>query len=331
MSSLMSPSSVNKSNVAYIGADVGGTNIRMAAVNSTGQLLAELRAPTPAKDGPEKVLTLLSDLYHRIIENVKIQNLQYIPALGVGWPGPVDRQAGRVYETHNITGFENYEFSKNLEKLIQAPVYLDNDAKCASLAEKEFGAGQQLKNFVYLTFGTGIGGVVYNNGEIVYGKNGLAGEIGHMTLFPKGENCTCGSQGCFERYCSAIALERRFNTATGEKLSAREILTAAEKENSIANVVLRDFMDDLAIGIGSLITILNPEAIIFSGGLFKTGSGQILGIISEKLGRQGFQSMKKKVKLVSSQLQGQAGMMGAAAIAIKNFNVKTATGPDYSR
>ena len=204
-------------------------------------------------------------------------------------------------------------FHDSVSHKIGVPVFLENDAKCAGLAEKCFGVGQAFQDFVYLTFGTGIGGVVFSKGKIHYGSQGLAGEIGHMTLYPKGESCTCGNLGCFERYCSA----------TENKLSAKEILLLFENSPGSESQVMDQFIDDLSIGIGSLMTLLNPQAIVFSGGLFKSGGGKILPAVKKKLSTQGFQSMKSNVQLLHSPLHGKAGVLGAATLTRADFDLET--------
>lgn len=312
-----------QSECAYIGADVGGTNIRFAAMDSFGKPLIEVREPTPAHEGPKNMLDLLAKLYNQVSQQLNAEKINFLPALGVGWPGPVDRNRGIVFETHNISGFDNFKFTENLKNIIGVPVYLENDAKCAGLAEKNFGVGQEFQDFVYLTFGTGIGGVVYSKGKIQYGSQGLAGEIGHMTLYPKGELCTCGNHGCFERYGSAKALERRYFSATGKELSAKEILLSYENSHESISKLMELYIDDLSIGIGSLITILNPQAIVFAGGLFKSGGGKILPAVKKKLETQGFHSMKSNVKLLSSPLHGKAGVLGAASLTRVGFDQAT--------
>ena len=249
-----------------LGIDVGGTNLRVGAVNLRGELVHNFRVPTPQSGNPEDLVAKIEELYHQVAKELK----EPIRGIGLGWPGAVDRNKGLVLQTPNIKGFIDFPLKDVLSKRLKAPVQIENDAKCASLAEKRFGQAQNFHDFLLLTFGTGIGGVIFANDQLVYGDRGLAGEIGHMLLHPGGLICQCGDTGCFEKYCSAKALETLFLERTGKHLSAKELL---EQKDSIpeAQIILNDFVKDLTLGIGSLINVFNCEAVIFSGGLFTTG------------------------------------------------------------
>jgi glucokinase len=233
--------------------------------------------------------------------------------LGLGWPGAVNRNLGTVLQTPNILGYKDYPLQMELQSRLKAPTFIENDAKCAGLAEKKFGAAKSFNDFLLLTFGTGIGGVIFSNSQLVRGSSGLAGEIGHLCLHPGGIPCSCGSRGCFEQYASAKALERRAQQILGGALSAREILTLASTDED-AERCIKEYISDLAIAIGSLMNIFNPEAILFSGGLFTTGGGIILDELKKNLSYQGFQTLKKDVALISSALEGKAGIIGAASL-----------------
>ncbi len=292
-----------------MGIDVGGTNLRVGAVNSNGELLLSFREPTPQGTTSELLIQTICELF------VKVQNQisEPISGLGLGWPGAVDRERGLVLQTPNITGFKDYPLQSELHRRLKIPTQIENDAKCAGLAEKTFGAAKKFKDFILLTFGTGIGGVIFANSKLVQGRSGVAGEIGHMCLHPNGLFCSCGGRGCFEQYASAKALERRAEQALGSFFPARDILVMAET-NPEAKRCIHEYVLDLAIAIGSVINIFNPEAIVFSGGLFTTGGSVILSELKNELTKQGFQTLKKDVHLLASALEGKAGIIGAASL-----------------
>jgi glucokinase len=290
----------------FCGIDVGGTNLRVGFVNNIGQLLHHFKEPTTL-ESPQALLNQ--------IQNLLKKSDWPVSSVGIGWPGAVDVDQGIVHETPNIPGFAHYPLKKNLSEFLNLPCYIDNDAKCAGLAEKKWGAAQNYKNFILLTFGTGIGGVLFSENKIVRGSHGLAGEIGHMCLYPNGEKCNCGSLGCFERYCSAKALERKAEKIMQKFISARDILTLSRSEEW-AQKIIKDFAHDLAIAIGSLTNIFDPEGFVFSGGLFTTGGEPIIDELKKNLQQQGFSSLKKNIQIVSSNLGGQAGILGAASLGM---------------
>jgi glucokinase len=295
-----------------MGIDVGGTNLRVGAVNSEGELLLSLRVPTPQSTTPDLLISTVCDL----VNKVQIELNAPITGLGLGWPGAVNRKQGLVLQTPNISGFKDFPLNKTLEDKLKIPTEIENDAKCAGLAEQKFGVAKNFKDFLLLTFGTGIGGVIFANSELVQGRSGLAGEIGHFTLHPNGIPCSCGGRGCFEQYASAKALERRAQQMIGKTYSAREILDLALTNQEAKNCII-EYISDLALALGSLINIFNSEAIVFSGGLFTTGGSLILSELNEALKVQGFQTLKKDVHLVASSLEGKAGIIGAASLMLR--------------
>lgn len=298
-----------------MGVDVGGTNLRVGAVNSDGELILSFKESTPNENNPLALLDTLCNLVAKVQEQVR----EPLTGLGLGWPGAVNQQEGLVLETPNIRGFQNFPLKQALEDKLHLPCQIENDAKCAGLAEKRFGAARSFQDFILLTFGTGIGGAIFTNGQLVRGRSGLAGEIGHLCLYPNGIACPCGSQGCMERYVSAKALETRAEKKWGRFVSARDILALCEKDGTEAHEarsLIKDYVDDLSLALGSLINIFDPQGIVFSGGLFTTGGGPLLVEVQKSLSTQGFQSLKKNVQLVASTLEGKAGIIGAASLML---------------
>jgi glucokinase len=293
-----------------IGIDVGGTNLRAGLIDQSGQVLEFEKRPTPTLSRQ----AFLDELC-QMIESLREKSKTPILGIGVGWPGPVNSRTGRIFETPNISDFNDFAMVDFLKEKIGLPIFLENDAKCAGLAERSFGNARSFKDFILLTFGTGIGGVIFTDGKILRGKSGLAGEIGHMTLVPKGEPCSCGNQGCFERYCSSIALERMTSRHLGIQISSREILLQANQNPDLSKI-LDEYTQYLAIAVGSLVNIFDPEAIVFSGGLFTTGGEVILQRLKSQIIEQGFHSLKSNLKLIPTGLDGKAGLVGAACLAL---------------
>lgn len=293
-----------------MGIDVGGTNLRVGAVSSDdGELLLSFREPTPTRN-EEALLAKICELVERVRQKVS----EPLAGLGLGWPGAVRPHQGVVLQTPNIVGFHDFPLKAELERRLGLACEIENDAKCAGLAEKKFGVARQFHDFLLLTFGTGIGGVLFANSQLVRGKSGLAGEVGHLCLHPGGRPCSCGSRGCFEQYASARALETRASEAWKESVSAREILQRSLNKDAQAEALVDAYVSDLALALGSLVNIFDPQAIVFSGGLFTTGGGPILEKLRSELSQQGFQALKKGVQLLASSLEGKAGIIGAASL-----------------
>lgn len=294
-----------------IGVDVGGTNLRVGLVRAGGEIAVLKKESTEALH-PEKLLNQLE----KMIRGLLAEADQEVCSIGIGWPGPVDHERKLIRQTPNIKGFDDFPIGKELEARLSLPIHLDNDAKCAGLAEFRFGAAKGLTDFVLLTFGTGIGGVIFSNGKLHYGKSGGGGEIGHMTLYPEGVQCPCGNRGCFERYCSAKAIEVRSESTQAKQKTAREIVEASQKNEKWATDLMHEFTRDLSIGVASLVNIFDPQAIVFAGGLFTTGGGRILDEVRANIQHRCFESLQRNLQLRSSTMHGQAGLVGAAWLGV---------------
>src|SRR6202167_3263350 len=199
-----------------IGVDLGGTNLRIAAITRDGKLLEKVTLPTQAPLGPDHVITEMCDAIHRLTATYKSAG-KFLGA-GVGIPGIVDLTTGMLRKSANLAGFEEYPVRAEIERRLGARVALENDANVAALGEQWLGAARGVPNMAVVTLGTGIGGGIVLGGKIWHGMTGMSGEFGHMTLEPEGYPCGCGSHGCAEQYASAsaIALMARGGTARGD-------------------------------------------------------------------------------------------------------------------
>lgn len=293
-----------------IGIDLGGTNLRVALVDAAGNVQSELREKTPVVEGPQKTAEVMSQLSLALQKSVS----EKILGIGIGSPGPLSREKRTIFQTPNLPGFDGFPLGTVVEKLSGLPTFLDNDAKCATLGEGKFGNARGAKNFLLLTFGTGIGGGIVVDGQMLYGKSDGACEIGHMTLHPGGRLCKCGNLGCFEQYVSATALERRVEENFQRKISNVALLDSAQNKEDWALQVLEEFTEDLAIGCASLVNIFDPEKIIFGGGLFTTGGGPLCALVQEKIKDRCFKSSQRGLEILPSGLRGEAGVLGAASL-----------------
>lgn len=296
---------------AAIGIDLGGTNLRCALVCESGEIVKLVKEKTPVKEGPKATALLMAGMCRELLSHSKNYN---VAGVGIGSPGPLSRFHKKIYQTPNLPGFDSYPLGEDVEKLTSLKVFLDNDAKCAAIGEKVFGQAKNMKNFVLMTLGTGIGGGIFNDGKMIYGKSDGACEIGHMTLYPGGLQCKCGNLGCFEQYCSATAIEGRASKARQSRCTAIELFDFYTKNTAWAVKCVEEIVRDLAIATASFVNMFDPEAIIFAGGIFTTGGGPLLPLVGEEIKTRCFLSSQENLKLLASSLGGEAGVLGAASI-----------------
>lgn len=306
-----------------IGVDLGGTNLRTAILSPDGSILDRHKEATHAADGWEKVVA-------RLIENIKQQRAVAVrqgfdvAAVGVGAPGVIQADKGIVVKSPNFPDWNNLPLKDQLEKALGTPVFLENDANAAALGEQWRGAGRGIRSMILLTLGTGVGGGIILDNKIWHGADGMAGEIGHMTLIPDGRPCTCGNTGCLEMYSSARGIVQSFLEAQGKEangisdglkqISSEQVYEAAGAGNEIAVRVMKDMGRMLGIGIASLINIFNPERIVIGGGV-KDAWPLFIGSTREEIMKRAFAVPAQRTEIVPSQLGDDAGMVGAAAVA----------------
>src|ERR1043166_3544817 len=186
-----------------IGVDLGGTNLRAAAVDSTGKLLEKVAGSTDIKEGREHVLSNIASFIDTLRQRCGRDGLV---GVGVGIPGFIQIKKGFIVGSNNLSVLENYPVRDDIEKRLGTKVILENDANAAALGEKWIGAGREVDDLVLLTLGTGIGGGIISGGKVLHGNEGMAAELGHITISPNGNPCGCGNTGCVEKHASATAI-----------------------------------------------------------------------------------------------------------------------------
>ena len=313
-----------------IGVDLGGTNLRTAIVNSDGVILDKRKEATQAVDGWMKVVARLIDNIKRQLE-IGAQMGSKVFAVGVGAPGVILVDKGVVVKSPNFPDWNNLPLKAELEKALSLPVFIENDANAAALGEKWRGAGQNIGSMIHLTLGTGVGGGIILDNKIWHGADGMAGEIGHMTLIPDGRQCGCGNTGCLEMYASARGIVQSFreelekqklHTAEALKeVTSEKVYQAAREGDAVARRVMKDMGRMLGIGIASLINIFNPERVVIGGGV-KDAWPLFIGATHEEIMKRAFQVPAERTEIVPSSLGDDAGMVGAAAVALEHQNAR---------
>jgi glucokinase len=262
-----------------IGVDLGGTNLRIAAVSSEGQLLEKVNVPTRIAMGAHQVVDDMCEAIHRLTDRYKGEG--DFRGAGIGVAGIIDLEAGIVRKSANLPGWENYHVRDEIERRLGARIFLENDAKVAALGEQWLGAGRNVDNMAMLTLGTGIGGAIVLDGKIFHGMNGMAGEFGHVTVEPDGVPCGCGNHGCAERYASATGLVRMAREAieAGEaptlakaagsdaEFGAKAIYDLAMQGDEAAQRIFRRFGSVLGILLADIVNVLNLPVYVIGGGV----------------------------------------------------------------
>ena len=292
-----------------IGIDLGGTNTKTGIL--TGRTLASQSAmPTPAT-GRDALIKHLTDIAARKIEEARHAG-NPAKAIGVATAGWVDPAGGRIaYATDNLPGWTGTPLVREMEDALQLPVAIENDVYSLAIAERHFGAGRGVDDFICLTLGTGVGGGCYSGGRLVRGAHSLAGAIGHVSIDHNGEWCNCGLRGCLESYTSAAALMRY---AQSEYSSAEELIRAARGGAETARNALREYAGYLAIGMASIVHLLDPEVFILAGGIAQDND-ILLENLNELLPRFVMAAKMRRLRICVSQLGYYGGVYGAGVVA----------------
>jgi glucokinase len=301
-----------------IGIDLGGTNIRVGLVSATGEVEKKIKEPTS------------DSLLETIIKAVDSLFSDKVVGIGIGVAGVIDRDNRKVLNSPNLHAVEEIDIANEMKRRFSTPVFIENDANTAAVGEMWIGAGKGLSGFVLFTLGTGIGG------GIVHDKNllDISAEIGHMTISADGEKCHCGNYGCLESYASARAIRSktvsvletgRESLLTGYcggnfyKLTVEDIFRAALDGDNLAREVLKNAGRYLGIGIANMINLMSPEAIILAGGLIGAWDLYIQEAIKEA-SKRAFKELFENVKIVPSMLKDDAGTVGAAGLVFFENN-----------
>ena len=283
-----------------IGVDLGGTRIKAALVNE-GEVVRHVRVATQAAEGPLAVLDNLVGAVGELGHKADV--------IGVAIPGEVDH-AGICYRLPNVPGFERYPLRSDLARRLGCPVVIDNDGTAAALAELLFGWGAQYRSFLLVTLGTGIGGGLVLDGGLRRGRNGFAGEIGHVLVdtAPDAWPCACGRTGCMEAYAGTRGLLRLFREAGGGAQDLGEIFKSG---GEAANQVIEMLGWALGAGLASLNNALDLDALVFTGGV--AGSfARFEPALRSAFAVRSFSGPQADVPMLTSRLGEHAGVIGAA-------------------
>ncbi len=285
-----------------IGLDIGGTRLKALALQTPDIILDQVEVDSDASQGPEAVRSAL----RKTVEVFKKRSI--VPdAIGIGCAGSVDPRTGIVRRSPNFSHWKDVPLKEWARLDFGVPIAIDNDANCAAVSEWILGSGKGLQNFVLLTLGTGIGGGIVANNQLVRGNTGTGGELGHFSLYANGELCPCGNFGCFERYCSGTAIRRR----AGD-VSSKEVFANPEKYSA----VIAGFLADFQAGLTTIANIFDPEAILL-GGQVSLGVAAHLPQLQEWVQSHAYPPIGNHVKVLPAKFGNLSGSLGAALLALQ--------------
>ena len=308
----------------YIGIDLGGTGIKAGVVDEKGAILAKASCPTLPERGYEAVIRDMASLAIQVDSG---HDIGEIKAIGVGLPGIMDPRSGRIPFCTNL-GWHDVPLVEEMAKYVDVPVFVDNDATVAGLAESVAGVSAGCENSVFVTLGTGVGGGVVLGGKVFSGSHGVATEIGHMITVVDGEPCTCGNKGCFERYASATALIREGRKLCQAKpdnwlekavngdlsaINAKHVIDLAKAGDPDCAAIFDRYVYHLAIGLVNIINLYDPEVIVLGGGVSHAGQF-LLDAVREKLPSMVFYKDMPYARVELAKLTNDAGIIGAAML-----------------
>lgn len=314
-------------NVA-LGVDIGGTNTVFGLLDENGKIYLRDNIPTQSHETAE----LLFERLFRHLDQMRSESSEKFNLLGVGIGAPNGNYYTGKVENPPHLDWGIVSVIDIVKQHVQVPVVMTNDANAAALGEMKFGAAQGMKNFVEITLGTGLGSGIVVNGQLVYGHDGFAGEIGHTTIEPNGRPCGCGRLGCLEAYASATGIVTTVNQylkisdqanplheIPPDRLTSRHIYEQALEGNEIALKAFEYTASLLGEALSNTVAHLSPEAIIFSGGLSQAGD-ILFKPIKEHLEKNLFHVFRNKVKIIPSALaSGDASVLGSGALILSEI------------
>jgi glucokinase len=262
-----------------IGVDLGGTNLRIAAVDNNGKMLEKITTSTQVSRGRDLVIDQMCATIQQTA--TKFRSSGELAGIGIGVPGIIEMQTGTVRESPNLPDWRDYPVRDEIERRLRTTVILENDANAAALGEKWLGAGASVDAMCMLTLGTGVGGGVVLNGHVWHGMTGMAGEVGHMNVDLNGPPCNCGSRGCLEQLASATAVKRMAveAIATGKapelaramnedpEFSSKVVHQMATQGDEPAKEIFQRVGDALGVALADLVNLLNLPMYVVGGGV----------------------------------------------------------------
>jgi glucokinase len=315
-----------------LGIDLGGTKILVGVVSGNHRILGRAKRTTPAKEGGPAIVAAISSCAQDALESAGLARHE-VAGAGIGSPGPLDLKTGTILFSANMN-VRDFPLGAELAAALGRPVLVRNDVRVAGIAEFRLGIGRGYQNVVAAFVGTGIGGCIIRNGQIIEGLTGNAGEIGHMIIKAGGPRCGCGARGCMEALASKTAIARRVEKAIRKglptiladkmarksgRLKSGDLSEAVAAKDLVALKEVQRAAHFLGVGLGSLINALGPEIVIIGGGVAGALGEDYLDLVRSAARAQAFTDPEGKIRIEQAALGDDAGILGAALLAREQF------------
>jgi glucokinase len=312
----------------YVGVDLGGTKILAGVFTQQLKCVGRSKISTKAQRGPEEVIDRIARAVQDAVDECDF-NIRQIKGVGLGAPGAVDPESGRVLFAPNLA-WEDFPIKKELEKRLDIPVFLENDTNICTLGVHVAELDSKPRTMVGIFIGTGIGAGIILDGRLYSGFNHGAGEIGHMVLEVGGPKCSCGNQGCFEALAGRQAIFRRIQIAVkeGKKTVLTEMLgedladmrsgdlrKAIRRGDKLVDRIIEETAEYIGIAVGNVINLLNPEVVVLGGGVIDALEDEMMAIIGETARDYALSGIGKGIEIVATKLGDNAGITGGAVLA----------------
>jgi glucokinase len=310
-----------------IGVDLGATTVKTGLVTSAGQILFQTKLPTLGEKGPKAVIIQIKKSIEQVMIHARGKTLR---GIGIGSPGIVDEKGGIVKDPPNISGWHHVALGEKIQKSFKLHVAVENDANVAAIAEAKFGAGKHHPNFLFVIWGTGVGGGIILDGKIYRGAFGGAGEVGHVSIDYNGLLCNCGARGCVEayvgqRHLSQRAIERlksqprsKILDLVGGDISKVEpmyISQAAYGGDKLAREIFTEAGTLLGVALGSVLNVVDLRVIIIGGGLSAAGKF-VFDAVKKSVQSHVLKPLRKDIRVLPAKLGNSAGILGAAGLVL---------------
>jgi glucokinase len=320
-----------------VGVDIGGTKVAAGLVNAEGEILARNRTLMLTTGAPSNGLAAVSTAIRGLFTDASSQN--QIAAIGICAPGPLNPKTGVIINPPNLPLWHNYALAEEMHRVYNVSIRVDNDANAAALAEAKWGAGRGYRNIFYATVGTGIGTGIILDGRIFHGKTGAAAEGGHLGIDYNGPLCNCGKRGCIETLAAGPAIARRARQKLAQnpnsvllEMAGGDIQTVSSEmvgrahalKDPVAKEVIRETLDLLAYWLGSIIDLLEPDAIVIGGGVSSL-LAPFLDEIRERWRGACINPCPLDIPLLLAHYGEDAGIAGAAALVDEDEKNTTRT------
>lgn len=310
-----------------IGVDLGGTTVKTGLINTEGKILAISKVPTRAEENPDAVIEQIKKSISEVLSHT---NGSPVAGIGIGAPGLIQNPGGIVKSPPNLKGWDVVPLAEIISKEFHLPVEVDNDANVAAVAESKFGAGKEHPNFLFIIWGTGVGGGIIMNNHIYRGPTGGAGEVGHISINYEGLLCNCGTRGCVEAYVGQKYLSKRtieklkshpestipqFAGGDESKIEPIHISQAAEAGDRLAREILVEAGTLLGVMIGGVMNTLDFRVTVIGGGVSAVGDF-VYDAIKESVKKNVQKPLRDDIKILRAQLGNDAGIFGAAGMVL---------------